>query len=393
MKVLLLGVGMQGKAALYNLVNSDEVTAVIAADYDYENLTNHVARRQYGDKVRCKPVDASDVESLERLVAEATPDVIIDLLPVAFLGNVASIAVKNGIHLVNTFYTRPQIRDLATEAEEKEITILPEFGLDPGIDLLLLGEALRSLDVVEEIRCYGAGLPEPEACDNPINYKVTWTFEGVLKAYRRPGRMIRDGEIVEIKDNEQMRPEHVHELVVDGMGNLEAFPNGDALKYADVLGIDPTKLKNMGRYTCRWPGHSAFWRKLVDLHLLDDEPVMVDGVPVDRRKFLAAVIEPHIRLQEDERDIALVRNDVTGIKDGKRVRLIYQVLDRRDLESGFTAMSRTVGYTASIGAIMIGTGKITKRGLLSPVRDVPYEIFVAELRKRGIEVTMEIERR
>jgi saccharopine dehydrogenase-like NADP-dependent oxidoreductase len=392
MKILLLGVGMQGKAALYNLVNSDEVTEVIAADYDYEGMKEHVATMKYGDNVRCKPVDASDVESMERLVAETMPDVIIDLLPVAFLGNVASVAVKRGIHLVNTFYTRPQLRALADDAKQQEITILPEFGLDPGIDLVMLGEALRSLDVVEEIRCYGAGLPEPEACDNPIKYKVTWTFEGVLKAYRRPGRIIRNGEIVEIKDNEQMRPEHVHELAVEGMGKLEAFPNGDALKYADVLGVDPSTLKNMARYTCRWPGHSAFWRKLVDLHLLDDEPVMVDGVPVDRRKFLAAVIEPHIQLQEDERDIALVRNVVTGIKDGKRVRLIYQVLDRRDLESGFTAMSRTVGYTASIGAILIGTGKITKRGLLSPVRDVPYEIFVAELRKRGIEVTMAMEK-
>ena len=53
-------------------------------------------------------------------------------------------------------------------------------------------------------------------------------------------------------------------------------------------------------------------------------------------------------------------------------------------------MNRTVGYTASIGAQMIGTGQITKRGLLSPVTDIPYKTFSRELDKRGIRVTSEI---
>ncbi len=114
-----------------------------------------------------------------------------------------------------------------------------------------------------------------------------------------------DGKIVEIKDTEMFCPENVHEVEIEGLGRLEAFPNGDALKYADLLGIKRYGLQNMGRYVLRWPGHCAFW-------------------------------------------------------------------NLRDLETGFTAMSRTVGYTASIGALMIGTGKITQRGLLSPVTDIPY---------------------
>ena len=64
-------------------------------------------------------------------------------------------------------------------------------------------------------------------------------------------------------------------------------------------------------------------------------------------------------------------------------------IDFRDFETGFTAMNRTVGYTASIGAQMIGAGQITKHGLLSPATDVPYENFVLELNKRGISVTLE----
>jgi saccharopine dehydrogenase-like NADP-dependent oxidoreductase len=62
------------------------------------------------------------------------------------------------------------------------------------------------------------------------------------------------------------------------------------------------------------------------------------------------------------------------------------VIDKRDLETGFTAMTRTVGFAASIGAHMILRGDIQKRGVLSPARDVPYEPFVDELKKRGIHM-------
>jgi len=45
--------------------------------------------------------------------------------------------------------------------------------MDSGIDLVLLGEVVRSLDNVEEIISCGAGFPELEAVDNPLKYKVT----------------------------------------------------------------------------------------------------------------------------------------------------------------------------------------------------------------------------
>jgi saccharopine dehydrogenase-like NADP-dependent oxidoreductase len=129
---------------------------------------------------------------------------------------------------------------------------------------------------------------------------------------------------------------------------------------------------------------------MVDLHLLDNEPVMVDGVAVDRKRFLAAAIEPYIQYCDDERDVVVVRVDVKGRKGGEKTRAVYQVIDKRDLETGFTAMSRTVGYTTSIGTLMIGAGKITKRGVLSPVNDIPYGPLVQELGKRDIRITSEL---
>ncbi len=386
MKILLLGAGMQGKAALTDLVRSAGVSEVVVADREIEALRAHLSDRGYGSEVRPEMVDAADPGNLDRLLAQG-PDVVIDLLPVPFSDAVAKAAVAHGVHLVNTIYTSPVMRGLAAEAQAKGITLLPEFGLDPGIDLVMLGQAARELDQIDGVLSYGSGIPEMEAAGNPLKYKITWTFEGVLESYRREARLIRDGQLVEIDGRQVFYPEHLHKLEIDGLGQLEAYPNGDALPYVDLLGLDAATLRHMGRYTLRWPGHCRLWRALVDLDLLEDEPVLVDGLEVDRKRYLAAALAPGLELGRAERDIVILRVELWGQKDGRRTRVVYQLIDRRDLATGLTAMNRTVGFTASIGAQLIGRGAIAKRGLLSPVTDVSYDILVKELARRDIQIT------
>jgi saccharopine dehydrogenase-like NADP-dependent oxidoreductase len=389
MKVLLLGVGMQGKAALHDLFHNPSVTEIVAADMDRQAVADYIAAKGYGAKAGAMQGDASSDDSLSALIGDDV-DVVIDLLPPMFVGKVAKLCVEKGVPLVNTFYAIPEVKALEAEARKKGVTILPEFGMDPGIDLVLLGEAVRSLDEVEEIMSYGAGFPEPAAADNAIKYKVTWTFEGVLNSYKRAGRVIRDGEIIAIEENEMFAKKNIHEIDVNGLGRLEAFPNGDVIKYVDLLGLDAAKLKNMGRYVLRWPGHCEFWHTMAGLGLLDDGSVSVDGVKVDRKKYLANALKDQIQYKEKERDVVLVRIEVRGKKDGKNVCAVYQAIDKRDLDTGFTAMSRTVGFTAAIGATLLAGGKLRKGGILSPVTDIPYDLFKAELIKRNIEVTESI---
>ena len=387
-RVLLLGVGLQGKAALHDLAMNPKVTHIVAADRDRAALDAYVSAQGFGGKVQTQTVDGRDRAGLDRLMADG-PDVAIDLMPPVFIGQVAEAAVANGVHLVNTFYVVPELAAPAERARDAGLTILPEFGMDPGIDLVLLGQAVRTLDTVDEVITYGAGFPEADAAmDNPLGYKVTWTFEGVLKSYHRAARVIRDGSAVEIDANEMFAPRHVHTVRIDGLGELEAFANGDALHYADALDLDPSSLKNLGRYVLRWPGHCAFWDTVNRLRLLDDEPVDVDGVPVDRKRFLANAIAPRLQFRPGQRDVVVVRIEVGGTRQGAPTRLVYELIDRRDLETGFMAMSRTVGFTAAIGAAMIADGSISKRGLASPICDVPFQAFRDALDRRGIRVNV-----
>ena len=388
MRILLLGVGMQGKAALHDLVRSKAVRSVVAADREIAALKGHVGERHYGARVDCRAVDASDFPSVRALMEEV--DVVIDLLPATFADTILRAALDARVHLVNTNYATEAMRLAASEAERIGVALLPEMGMDPGIDLVLLGEAVRQLDSVTDVASYGAGIPAPEAAGNPLRYKVSWTFDGVLRAYHRPGRMIRNGRVVELGPDDMFRPEHVHTVELSKLGALEAYPNGDALPYAELLDLDRRVLVSLGRFSMRWPGHAEFWHKVVSLGLLDDEPVDVDGVPVDRRRYLVAALEPRLRYAEDEQDLGILLVDVAGTRGGRAARIVMQVVDRRDLTTGFTAMSRLVGYTASVGAQLVGTGAIAKRGLLSPATDVPYRLLVDALRARGIQVRVEI---
>lgn len=383
MKILLLGTGLQGKAALHDLVNSPTVSQVTAADINYDDLNAFVSKL-VTNKVTAVQLDVRDQSQVAELLGGA--DAVITLLPKDFRLEMAKMAVAKGVHFIETSYTMPEYEELGREAAAKGVTILPEFGLDPGIDLVLAGRAIKELDEVQELHAYGTGVPELQAADNPLKYKISWTFAGVLSAYQRPARMLKDGQVVELTPSEMFDGKYLHQVDVEDVGLMEAYFNGDAVKYLDILGIKGST-QTTGRYSLRWPGHSAFWQKMYDLEFLQDEPIQVGDARVSPRQFLHDLLSPQLQYRPDERDIAAIRIDVRGIKDGKRKRLIYQMVDWRDLETGFLAMQRTVGYTASIGAQMILRGDIQKRGLLEPGNDVPSDVLIAELEKRGIKIS------
>jgi len=381
-KILLLGVGLQGKAALYDLVSSPSITQIIAADANYEDLAAYV-KTLHTDKVTPVQLDVRNKEQVFEQMRQV--QAVIDLLPKQFRLEAAKQAVENGIHFIETSYALPEYTELGKQAEARGLTILPECGLDPGIDLVLAGQAVREFDEVHELHAYGTGVPEPEAADNPIKYKISWTFAGVLSAYQRPARMLKNGKVVDLTPSEMFAAPYVHTVDVESLGTMEAYYNGDAVKFLEILQIADT-VTDTGRYSLRWPGHTAFWKKMVDLGFLNEEPILVNKKEVSPRQFVHDLLAPQLQYLPTERDVAGIRIEVVGLKDGQRKRVIYQMIDRRDLETGLLAMQRTVGYTASIGAQMVLNGQISKRGLLTPTRDIPSDIFIDELKKRGIHI-------
>jgi len=378
MTVLVLGVGLQGRATVYDLARCG--LDVVAADRDLDEARRSMGTLSPGIVLRS--VDATDHDDLCEAIRVTGARVVVCMVPPALQQGVARAAVEQGVSFVSSCYTR-QLGALDEAARSAGVALLPEMGVDPGIDLVLCRLAVESLDEVHGLRSYGGGVPERSVADNLLRYKVSWTLSGVLSAYRRPARLLRAGEV------EDIAPEALfddpHQIEVDDVGTMEAVPNGDALVYLPRLGLGDG-IRDTGRYTLRWPGHAAAWRLLGGLGLLDLEPVVVDGVPVSPRTFLAHLLEPQLQYGPDEGDLVVLRSVAWGRRQGRATEVCWDLVDRRDPATGLFAMNRTVGFTASIAAQMILDGTIDEVGLLSPTRDVPVEALLDALRERGMGI-------
>jgi len=395
-KVLLMGLGRQGEAVLYDLVHSTDAAVVVA---DSRSDLYAYLSRYPSERVKGKNIDAKDEAAVSALMHGA--DVVVEALPGNFTLTMSRLAAECGVSLVNSMYglspgerdlericsIRKELAEIDQKAKRKGLTILTEFGLDPGLDLLLAAKAIGEMDEVRECHSYGAGLPLPNVRPNPLHYKFSWSVIGVMRAYKRPARMISRGQVREIAPEQVFEAGNVHKLMVDEIGvPLESFPNGDAVHYAELFGIRDS-VREMGRYTCRYPGHCAFWDIMVKSGFLDEEYLRVGDAPVSPMQFTASLLASQKQFQfaEDEQDLTLIRVDVSGIRAGKPSRVVYQLVDTRDLQTGFTSMQRTVGFTMSLGAQLVLGGKLPC-ALLTPL-DVPYDLVIPALERHKLHVT------
>ncbi len=384
MKIAVLGgLGIQGKAALADLSNSKIVSEVICADAhldEWENISPWIDVKKFHPV----KIDANKREELTRLLVQEV-DVAIDLLPAPLMTNAFEAAVKAGVPMVSTNYGS-EIRHLHNAAMAAGIALMPECGLDPGIDLIISGHAARQFDELHVINTYCGGFPEKKACDNPLNYKISWNWDMVLKAQKRESVFIKNGQRFAVSADDQHDNEMIHQIDFPGLGELEAVPNGDAVFYTDLLGVTDT-IQEAGRYAFRWPGWCDFWRPLKKFAFLSDKSLEGLDCRVSPHQFLVNHMSPQLQYRDDEKDIVAMYNVFEGLQGGRKKMTMTTLMIERDLKTGLFAMSIGVGYTASIVAQMIGSGQIPQKGVLNPAIDVPYEPFRAELSRRGSEVT------
>ncbi len=396
--IVILGLGMQGKATLYDLYHNTDIPEIIVADNSKD--LKSVVDGYPAERVVGRSIDASRESDLTAVMRNAV--MVVEALPPQFALPVGRLAARLGVNLVSSMYyinpaerhptrvaaMKEELKHLNSEAKEKGITILPEFGLDPGIDLILGARALNELDDVHEFHSYGAGLPVLEAAENPLKYKFSWSVTGVMRAYKRPAWVIRQGRVVEIPGDEIFTPEQRHSLDVEEFGvPLECYPNGNSAYYAEAFRLMGT-VKEMGRYACRYPGHCAFWEIMAKSGFLDEESIRVGDVEVSPIAFTSSLLGSQAQFQftAEEQDIVMVRVDMRGNREGKKKRIVYQLIDRRDVETGFTAMQRTVGFTMGLGARLILDGRLSRTGLVSPM-DVSFDEVVQGLEQYGIHIT------
>ncbi len=377
MRMLVLGAGLQGSACAYDLLQNPAVTQVRLADLHFDHLPSFLAPLS-GPRLLPTPLDVRDREAVLAVMRES--DAVMSAIPYYFNLQLAECAVEAGVHFCdlggNTEIVFRQ-KALAPNAAQKGITIVPDCGVAPGMVNILAEHGIRQLDAVDSVRIYVGGLPQqPEA---PLNYQIVYSLEGVLDYYTTLSWVVREGkreQVVALSERETVRFPHP-------VGDLEAFHTAGGL--STMAWRYEGKIPTMEYKTLRYPGHAEIMETIRALGLLDLKPVDVKGQKVVPRDLFVSVVGP-LLTKPKGKDILALRVTVSGKKGGKPATRQFDLIDRYDEKHGISAMMRTTGYSLSITGQMQVRGEVTPPGVWTPDECMPAEKYIAELRKRGMDV-------
>ena len=376
MRMLVLGAGLQGSACAYDLLQNREVEVVRLADLHIDHLASFLAPHA-GPRLLPTPLDVRDESAVRALMREC--DAVMSALPYYFNFEMARLAVDSGVHFTdlggNTEIVGQQ-KGLDAQARAKKISVVPDTGLAPGMVNILAQHGIDQLDEVQSVRIYVGGLPQhPEP---PLNYQIVYSIEGVLDYYTTLSWIIRNGRRTQVKALSELEPVDFPEPV----GRLEAFHTAGGL--STMAFRYEGKIPEMEYKTLRYPGHAKAMETIRDLGLLELEPVDVKGHRVVPRDVFIALASPRLT-KPMGKDLVALRIVVHGKKKGADRTITYELVDRYDEQHGISAMMRTTGYSLAITGTMQARGEV-QPGVHTPDEAIPAERYMAELKKRGIDV-------
>lgn len=375
----ILGAGMQGTAVAYDLAKHADPEQILMGDMDLEQAERNASRvNSLVDRNVCRAhtADALDPESLHKFLE--TVDVVVSCVPYWMHPRVASVAVKAGTHMCDmggdTAVTWETLKH-DEEAKAAGVTIAPDTGLAPGLVNNLAAYFMESLDETETIKLYCGGLPQhPKP---PLNYKLVFNIEGLVTEYSHRADVIRNRTVTQVETLDELEKIHI-----DGLGEMEAFTTSGGASTAPFTfenDVDSYEYK-----TIRFPGHCAMMRMFRDYGFWDENPVKTrtgEAVPLHLfHKLLGEALR-----DPSDKDLIVVRGIGMGTRDGKRMKLQIDILEKHDDATGFTAMERMTGFSTAIYADQLAKGNMVP-GALRYETAMPGKVYVAELEKRGIKL-------
>ncbi|MEP6620273.1 MAG: saccharopine dehydrogenase C-terminal domain-containing protein [bacterium] len=377
MRMLVLGAGLQGSACAYDLLQNPDVSLVRLADIHFDHLPAFL-KPLSGPRLIPTTLDVRDREAVLAVMRES--DAVMSAIPYYFNLQLAECAVEAGVHFCdlggNTEIVFQQ-KALAERAKEKGVTVVPDCGVAPGMVNILAQHGIEQLDAVDSVRIYVGGLPQnPEP---PLNYQIVYSLEGVLDYYTTQSWVVREGKRVHVTALSERE-------TIDfpaPAGSLEAFHTAGGL--STMAFRYEGKIPTMEYKTLRYPGHAEKMEVIRELGLLDLEAVDVKGTKVVPRDLFVSVVGPKLT-KEKGKDLLALRVTVRGTKDGKPAFRQFDLIDKYDEQRGISAMMRTTGYSLSITGQMQASGQVTPPGVWTPDECMPAEAYIAELRKRGMDV-------
>jgi len=436
-KVLILGAGLVTRPHVRYLLDVPDFQVTVAS----RTVSKAEALIAGHPRGRAVALNVKDETALEDLIKEH--DLAVSMLPYVYHPTVARLCVKHGKDMVTTSYVKEAMAALDGPAREAGVLLLNEIGVDPGIDHMSAMRVIHRVEAqggrITSFKSWCGGLPAPEANDNPLGYKFSWSPKGVLLASRNPARFQMHGRIVEVPGEELF--DHRWTVPIEGVGDLEGYPNRDSLPYAQTYSIQPTDW--MFRGTLRYPGWCDTLKLMGRVGLLDETPltdrpptlraflagllgvapdtdlaaVLAERQGLDREAvaitnldwlgffseeplpegespvdILTAVMLPKMGYKPGERDMLVMQHEFVATYADHKETITATMVDF-GIPYGDTSMARTVGLPAAIAVRLILHGELEGLvGVHVPVLPEIYNPVLDELAEMGISLEEEVTR-
>lgn len=375
-------------------------------------------------------IDINDTDKVTSIVKQS--DLVISMLPPGLHGLVAIACLREGVHLLTASYLTDELYAMDEKAKAKNIIMLNECGLDPGIDHM---SAMKVLDEIRDkggeiigFESFTGGLLASNSDANPWGYKFTWNPRNVVLAGHGVVKFIQNGRYKYIPYPKLFR--RIEMIHIPGYGYFEGYANRDSLKYREIYGLDD--IQTMYRGTLRRPGFCKAWNVFVELGATSDSFQMEGVGDMTHRQFINSFLSYNpndsvelklahylnLDLEGEEMHrltwLGLFEEEVIGINEGSPAQVLEHILKKKwtmeenegdmiimwhkfnYLLNGVekeqhatlvavgenqqnTAMAKTVGLPLGIAAKLILNGVIKSRGVCAPtVKDI-YEPILDEL--------------
>lgn len=388
MKLLVIGSGMMGSAAAYDMACNPEVKSVTLADSDYKRAKEAAARINKltkDKKVTAEKVDASSEKSAYKLMRGHAA--CLSAVPYFFNLGLAKAAIQAKCHFGDLGGNNVVVRktlDLAKRAEKAGVGLAPDCGLSPGMASILAGELMRRIGgKADALKIYVGGLPvNPKP---PFNYQLVFSVEGLINEYCEPANVLRKGKIQKIEPLSE-----VETFEIEGIPPLDAFhTSGGTSTLPETFA---GKVGECFEKTLRYKGHIELIRGLYDLGLFSSEKRKINGVSVSPREMTTSLFLE--KFAGNDADLTVMRVEAHDVPKRSLLKrnvepprvFSFTLVDRYDPKTQMTSMMRTTAWPAAIVVQMMASGEITKHGAVLQERDVPAQAFLEAMTARGIEI-------
>ncbi len=376
MKIIVLGAGLIGAPIAVDLTKDSRFDVSIA-DLNEQALSKLDQNRS----VKCIQIDLSKPKVVSTLVKDF--DMVVNAVP-GFMGyqSLKSI-IEAERDVVDIAFFPEDPYSLDELAKEKGVRVVVDCGVAPGMSNILVGYVNSILDKTEKVLIYVGGLPEIR--ELPYEYKAPFSPIDVIEEYTRPARYIENGQLVVLPALSE--PELIN---FDDIGTLEVF-NTDGLRTL-ARTIDAP---NMKEKTLRYPGHIEKMRLLRDSGFFSADQIDINGNKIRPIDLTSKLLFPLWKYAKGEADLTVMQVMVEGVKEGKKIRYKYDLLDLYDANTETLSMARTTGYTATMTVRLLAKGLYSYAGISPPEyigrKPECVEFILNGLEERGVVYTEIIE--